>query len=121
MINTETYGDYPASRDLALILDELNEKQLTRKVGKILHRFFIRSKDIQNCLVYGETLVKESMGRFKKDILNHPNLPDSVKTRMVNIIVARTRETIKIIKDENEASKRTYYTMANFICQKCKR
>ena len=98
MIELNSYGGYLASRDLALILDDLNDKQLTRKVGKILHRFFMRAKDIENCKYYGETLIKESMERFKKHILNHPNLPENIRSRMVNIIVARTRETVKRVK-----------------------
>lgn len=97
-VEKNTYGDSRCAIDLAQILTDINNKSITKKVGKLLHDFNCGMTDLANTKKLTESFYKILYSLYKTKTLNK-KFPRDVETRVLNLITARYRKGLNILKD----------------------
>lgn len=92
-----TYGNSQCAHDLVTIINDF-ECDYTRKVGSILHQYYVGVNDLCKTDVFTQEYIVMWKEKFI-DRVNNSNIPETIQTRLKNLIVAKSREIIRDFKD----------------------
>ena len=90
-IDAYTYGDTPAAVTLAEILEELGDGKIRQRVGHIFGTYcagFWAIMDVENNKTR-ESLFFVWRNYYKDRVFNDKLLPDTVKSRLWNVMVSK--------------------------------
>lgn len=93
-LNAHTFGNTACAENLAAMLNEMNDKKLSRKVGA----FFQEKNSVLKAIFQMEDIRLRNyvLKLFIHDMENQKlEIPKKVYTHAVNVMVARSREMLR--------------------------
>lgn len=87
--------DTPASSDLEVILESLNDKKLTKSVYRFLNGFLSRLNDLDNLQVHREFYYRQTLSISKEMVQRRTDMPTEVSSRLQNILSVIYRQRLE--------------------------